>query len=315
VILIVSDRVGQPGQGLGLLGGGYGAVQLAISGASWLPPGAEAVELLVLLCLAKMAATALTIGSGGSAGDFAPCLAVGGLFGGAFGGACQLLMDDPRIHPGAFALVGMGTLYGGIAHAPLSALVLVCEMAGSYDLLVPLMLAEGIAFAALRRTSLYPAQLPAQQKSRAHRDAVLYEVLTDTRVSSLMTHRESFVRFELHTPIVELLHALPEAGWQDVFPVIGKQGELAGIVTLAGLHGLSAQGDNCAWLVAADAMQPPVFVRPGDDLRHATDVMVASGLRELLVVDARGEVVGFLDEADIARSYSDAATRAESVTR
>jgi CIC family chloride channel protein len=314
VILIVSERIEQPGQGLGLLGGGYGAVQLAISGAAWLPAGAEAVELLLLLCLAKIAAAALTIGSGGSAGDFAPSLAVGGLFGGAFGGACQLLLDDPRIHPGAFALVGMGTLYGGISHAPLSALVLVCEMAGSYDLLVPLMLAEGIAFVALRRTSLYPAQVPTQQKSPAHRDAVLYEVLTETRVSHLMARRESYVRFELSTPLTELLRAVPQAGWQDVFPVHGAQGELAGIVTLASLHGLAGQGESCAWLVAADAMQPAVFVRPADDLRVATDVMLASGLRELLVVDARGEVVGFLDEADIARSYSEAATRAERVT-
>jgi chloride channel protein, CIC family len=311
VILLVSNRIARPGQGLGLLGGGYGAVQLAISGAAWLPSGVEAVEILLLLCLAKIVAASLTIGSGGSAGDFAPSLAVGGLFGSAFGGACQLLFDDPRIHPGAFALVGMGTLYGGIAHAPLSALVLVCEMAGSYDLLVPLMLAEGIAFVALRRTSLYPAQLSTQQKSPAHRDAVLYEVLTETRVAQLMTRRESYVRFELRTPLAELLRAVRDAGWQDVFPVHGAQGELAGIVTAAGLHGLALQGESCAWLVAADAMQPPVFVRPADDLRSATDVLVASGLRELLVVDGRGEVAGFLDEADIARSYSDAAARAE----
>src|SRR4051794_2245091 len=64
----------------------------------------------------------------------------------------------------------MGTLYGGIAHVPLSAMVLVCELAGSYDLLVPLMLAEGIAFIALRKRSLYHAQLPSRRRSPAHRD-------------------------------------------------------------------------------------------------------------------------------------------------
>ncbi len=66
---------------------------------------------------------------------FAPSLAIEGLFGGAFGRAAFLLLDDPWIDPGAFALVGMG-FYGGIAHVPLSALVLVCELAGNYDLLV-----------------------------------------------------------------------------------------------------------------------------------------------------------------------------------
>ena len=49
----------------------------------------------------------------------------------------------------------MGVFYGGLAHAPLSSLIIVCELAGSYDLLVPLMLAEGIAFVALRKRSLY----------------------------------------------------------------------------------------------------------------------------------------------------------------
>ena len=148
IILFVGWRVAQPGQGLGLLGGGYGAVQLAISGSAGCRSGGRASALLAGLCLAKIIASSLTIGSGGSAGDFAPSLVIGGLFGGAFGRAAQMLLNDPHIEPGAFALVAMGTFYGGIAHVPLSSLVLVCELAGSYDLLVPLMLAEGIAFVA-----------------------------------------------------------------------------------------------------------------------------------------------------------------------
>ena len=78
----------------------------------------------------------------------------------AFGRAAQLLLHDPRIDPGAFALVGMGTFYGGLAHVPIASLVMVCELAGSYDLLVPLMLATGISFIALRHRSIYHAQRP-----------------------------------------------------------------------------------------------------------------------------------------------------------
>ena len=79
----------------------------------------------------------------------------------------------------------MGTFYGGVAHVPLSSLVLVCELAGSYDLLVPLMLAEGIAFVVLRRRSLYRAQLPTQRDSPAHQHATL-DVLRSTRVGAVM---------------------------------------------------------------------------------------------------------------------------------
>jgi len=186
IIVFVGWRVAQPGQGLGLLGGGYGAVQVAISGATWLPIGWSGVALLSFLCVAKIVASSLTIGSGGSAGDFAPSLVIGGLFGGAFGRAAQMLLGDPRIDPGAFALVAMGTFYGGIAHVPLSSLVLVCELAGSYDLLVPLMLAEGIAFVVLRRKSLYGAQVASQRDSPVHQQRPRHDVLRETRVGTVM---------------------------------------------------------------------------------------------------------------------------------
>jgi CIC family chloride channel protein len=185
IILFIGWRLAQPGQGVGLLGGGYGAAQVAITGASWLPAGWPGVSLLLFLCFAKIVASSLTIGTGGSAGDFAPSLVIGGLFGGAFGRAAQLVTGDPRVDPGAFALVAMGTFYGGIAHAPLSSLVLVCELAGSYDLLVPLMLAEGIAFVALRKKSLYHAQVPTRRASPVHH-AGSYDLLTSTRVAQVM---------------------------------------------------------------------------------------------------------------------------------
>jgi chloride channel protein, CIC family len=185
IVAFIGWRLAQPGQGLGLLGGGYGAVQVAITGASWLPVGWAGAALLLFLCLAKIVASSLTIGSGGSAGDFAPVLVIGGLFGGAFGRVAQLLIHDPRIDPGAFALVAMGTLYGGMSHTPLSSLVLVCELAGSYDLLVPLMLAEGIAFVALRRRSLYHAQVKSRRESPVHRSSAS-DVLRTTRVGAVM---------------------------------------------------------------------------------------------------------------------------------
>ena len=71
-----------PGQGFGRWGGGYGGVQMGIAGSPFLIEGWTAVLLLMALALAKLLASSITIGSGGSAGDFAPSLAMGGLFGG-----------------------------------------------------------------------------------------------------------------------------------------------------------------------------------------------------------------------------------------
>ncbi|MBV9946574.1 MAG: chloride channel protein, partial [Myxococcales bacterium] len=72
IIVAIGPHLGQPGQGLGILGGGYGAAQLSISGASWFPLGWRGVELLGLLGAIKIVATCLTVGTGGSAGDFGP---------------------------------------------------------------------------------------------------------------------------------------------------------------------------------------------------------------------------------------------------
>ncbi len=243
--MFVGWRLTQPGQGVGLLGGGYGAVQVAITGADWLPLGWGGAALLLFLCLAKILASSLTIGTGASAGDFAPSMVIGGLFGGAFGRAAQLLLGDPRIDPGAFALVAMGTFYGGVAHTPLSSLVLVCELAGSYDLLVPLMLAEGIAFILLRKRSLYHAQLRTQHESPAHQ-ADRVDHLRETRVASIM-------------------RMLSVSG----VPIAARQ----------------------------------LSVRVDSDLRTAAETMLANKLREIQVVDATGQVVGLLDEADISRFY------------
>lgn len=302
IMELLGARVLPEGQGVGVLGGGYGAAQLAISGASWFPEGWRGVELLVVLAAIKVFAASLTIGTGGSAGDFAPSLAIGGLVGGAFGRIAALVTGDSSIDPGAFALVGMGTFYGGIAHVPVSSLVMVCELAGSYDLLVPLMLAEGIAFVALRNHSLYPAQLASQRQSPAHAHGTL-DVLRTIKVVEVMVPGRSFVHFKLHTHVSEVLQYAAETSWQDVFPVVDESGKMAGIITGDIVRLLATERELESLALAMDAMQPPVSVRPEDNLRTATEVLLSQNVREVPVVDESGAIVGFLDESEVSRAY------------
>jgi CIC family chloride channel protein len=302
VIWYVGNRIGIPGQGLGILGGGYGAAQMAITGESWLPGGWEAVSLLLLLCGAKLVASSLTIGTGGSAGDFAPSLVLGGVFGGAFGRVAQLLLHDPRIDPGAFALVGMGTFYGGIAHVPLAALIFVSELAGSYDLLVPLMLANGLAFVALRNRSLYHAQVRSKIDSPVHRRDFLPE-LVRVAVRDLMKEQRAFVSFTPQTPLKEILARVGEDNWQDSFPVVDEGGLLRGIIPLDELRYLATLADSAAWTIAADLMHPAVAVKLDDDLKTATARMLSNNLREIPVVDDAGKILGLLDEQEAAKAY------------
>ncbi len=306
VIVLIGPHLGQTGQGLGILGGGYGAAQLAISGADWFPLGWRGIELLALLGTVKIFATGLTVGTGGSAGDFGPSLVIGGIFGGAFGRAAQLLLHDPRIDPGAFALVGMGTFYGGLAHVPIASLVMTCELAGSYDLLVPLMLAEGIAFVALRSRSLYHAQVATKRDSPAHRDDLIFDVLTGVRVADVLVKNRAYATFETRTPAREVIDQAAASSWQDVFPVLDAEGKLVGIVLSDVLRTMAANPDLGGLAIALDLMIPPVSVRDTDDLQQALHALLEHGLREVLVVDDAGKIVGFLDESEITRVYHDA---------
>jgi CIC family chloride channel protein len=300
----IGPIVGHGDRGLGILGGGYGASQVAITGADWLPIGWRGVQILVLLAVVKIIASSLTIGSGGSAGDFAPALAIGALLGGAFGLAARLVLDDPTIQPGAFALVGMGTFYGGIANTPLAALVLVCEMAGSYELLVPLMLAEGVAFVALRKVSLYPAQVATLRDSPAHRRES--DPLTALRCCDVIRRDRTFLQFPLEARLPELTRQIESAADQDVFPVIDAAGVLRGLIAAEALRVVASNPELHQHAVAADIMRPPVSIALDADLRTAARLMVANDVRSLPVLDPSGAVVGLLDEHEISTVVLDA---------
>jgi CIC family chloride channel protein len=308
LIWFVGGHFGTPGRSLGILGGGYGAAQIAITGADWLPTGWKGVELLLFLCGAKIIATSLTIGSGGSAGDFGPSLVLGGLFGGAFGRAAALLLGDPRIDPGAFALVGMGTFYGGLAHVPLASLILVSELAGSYDLLVPSMLAQGIAFVALRRRSLYEAQVPTRKQSPVYESAAVLDVLAPTRVTDVATLGREFRHFQLRTVLSEIVRVVAELPWQNTFPVMNDAGRVAGLITADAVLALRSDRDLHGLAVAADLMQAPSLVTADFDLQRAAELMLSSGLKQIPIVDGDGQVLGFLEEGDVARAYVRAMT-------
>lgn len=225
---------------LAILGGGYGSAELAITGhlVGW-----TAVTVLLVVALLRAVGCALTVGTGGSAGDCAPSLAIGALLGAAVGHAAQATIDLDGLEPGAFALVGMATFHGGIAKVPLAATVMVCEMAGSYDLLVPLMASQAVAFVALRRTTLYPAQVPDQKHSPAH--ALVWQRREVAKVSAgeLLPGGRRTQTLAPSASGDEVLRVMADAPEQQVVPVVDEHGALLGLVTGTGTRELAAADD------------------------------------------------------------------------
>jgi CIC family chloride channel protein len=215
----------------------------------------------------------------------------------------MLLFPGAHVHPAAFALVGMGTFYGGIAHAPLSALILVSELAGSYDLLVPMMLATGIGFVALRRWSLYSAQLANKSVSPAHRaegaDSIVAGLLAARRARDVAVPSEISAFFE-GVALEEVSRASVALERQKVCVAIDRHGDPRGLVELSLVTELGP--DERSWTRLVDAMVPFVGLPPEATLRDAADLLARAGLPQVPIIEGE-RIVGWVGERELARAF------------
>ncbi|MBI3490275.1 MAG: chloride channel protein [Acidobacteria bacterium] len=138
-----------------VMGVGYEYVDQALNGGLLL-------KTMVLLCALKIVATTISYASGNAGGIFAPSLYIGAMAGGAVGTIVHRFAPFPTGDTGAYALVGMGTLFAGIIRAPMTSVFMIFEITQDYQILVPLMVANMLSFAISRRyqpTPVYHALL------------------------------------------------------------------------------------------------------------------------------------------------------------
>src|SRR6185312_9754295 len=158
--------VGVIGLGVpGVLGTGYGQVQASLDRQQLL-----GLPLWVVLAVpfAKILATSLSIGSGGSGGIFGPGMVIGGATGAALWRLLLMVGLAPH-DPVPFVTVGMTACFGAIAHAPLAVMLMVAEMTGNLALLAPAMVAIAFAVLVVGDTTIYRSQLRTRADSPAHR--------------------------------------------------------------------------------------------------------------------------------------------------
>ena len=122
-----------------VMGVGYEYVDQALNGGMLL-------RTMLLLCGVKLAATIISYSSGNAGGIFAPSLYLGAMAGGVVGMLVHQFAPFPTAAPGAYALVGMGTLFAGIIRAPMTSVLMIFELTQDYQILVPLMIANMLNF-------------------------------------------------------------------------------------------------------------------------------------------------------------------------
>lgn len=283
---------------LDVLSFGYGSIQDALLGQiPW--------SLLLLIGLGKILTTSFSISSGGSGGVFGPSMVIGGTLGGAIGILAQRLMPDIVTQPAAFVPVGMAGFFAAAANTPISTLIMVSEMTGNYQLLLPALWVCAISYMVGRRWTLYRSQVRSRADSPAHRGTIFGSILRDLKVRDVAGQRPVHVLAQSAT-LEEVIQAFMKSS-QYCFPVVDGQNRMTGSITLHQLRQhLDEYGERLPVIAHDLAQQPAVSLSPEDSLDTALQRMVSLDVEELPITDPRDEhrVTGLLSRRDIIASYN-----------
>ena len=305
-----------------LMGGGYGWIQWGAIGE--LLPGQGSAPrlgqpqmglgLLLTLALLKPVATGFSIGSGGSGGLFGPSLFIGGMVGGFVGGSLAGLLPTWGIQPAAFTLVGMGGFFAGVSKTPLTSMLMVSEIAGSYALLVPMMLVCAVTVALSQQWTLFIEQVDSPMDSPAHQGDFLVDVLEGLRVKDVPIRATGLDVLPSDLPFPALIRRVADSH-ESIFPVFEKDSRFIGFISIRDLRPALLEENFGPLVLASDiARESSISVTPDDDLHLALKRMTEMDVDELPVVEPGnpGHLIGLLDRRELILAQT---TRVEILRR
>ena len=279
-----------------IMGVGYDAIRVLFDGQL-------ALSVMLLLIVLKIAGTAVTIGSGGSGGVFAPSLFIGAMLGGAFGQVVNGLFPEMTAPPGAYVLVGMAAVNGACTLAPLSAIIILVELTNEYTILLPLMFTVVMASFVSRKLSaesVYTEKL-RRRGIQAHHGEDL-NILRAIAVQDVLRHDEASISET--APFDALVRLALEAHHNVIF-TLNAQSEFTGAIVLQDLkHVLRdpQQLSHAYRIVDFRHDVTPILVT--QSLDAVVDGFAETGLDRLPVVGAEGRLVGSVVMSDIMRHYN-----------
>lgn len=267
--------------------------------------------VLTLLVL-KLLATALTLGSGGSGGVFAPSLFMGAMLGTAFGLVANRLFPGIPAAPGAYALVGMAAVFAAGAHAPITAVLILFELTGDYRIILPLMLTVVVATLLARKLlkgeSIYTLKL-SRRGVRLERGRDM-DVMQGITVGEVMAQHLDVVTADM--TLAGLSETLEDTHHHG-FAVLDTAGKLSGIVTLTDLETAISKNVPRDTPVAefCTTRDQLLVAFPDEPMGNALTRLGKRGLGHLPVVDRDdpSHLLGMVRRHDIVRGYNVALAR------
>jgi len=278
----------------GVNGGGYDTLSVALSGGM-------TFKVMAVLCVFKLIATVFSYSSGGAGGIFAPALFIGGMLGGVVGVLDVGLLGDPPSEIGAFALVVMGAVFAGIVRAPITSVLIIFEMTGSYGLILPLMIANMSSYALARHfrpVPIYEALIEQDGIHLPHHKKGMGHVLDQMTVADAIQRDAIVLNAEL--TIYEAVDVIRNHEF-TTFPVVDDRWHCIGSVTEMRLRRNLVNKNGEALI--RDIADPCQIVFADEPLSEAVLKMDAARVRQLSVLERGNEqrIIGIVTMSDIVR--------------
>ncbi|HRG00525.1 MAG TPA: chloride channel protein [Bacteroidia bacterium] len=255
---------------------------------------------IILTLLFKTIAAAVTLGSGGNGGNFAPSLFVGAYLGFAFSFFLNLIGFND-IPVSNFTIVAMAGILSGVFHAPLTAIFLIAEITGGYELIIPLMIVSSISYVIVKH--FHPQSLDIRRLK--DKGTIISEnkdtsILSKIEVKEMIETDFSTIHFKAHLgDIVETI----KHSKRNTFPVVKKNNKLLGIIYLDHIREEMFNAELYDKVTAREVMRKPSMVIDADeDIFAIMRKFEESGQWNLPVVE--NEIyIGFLSKSSILDKY------------
>jgi CIC family chloride channel protein len=252
------------------------------------------------LVLLKVFASSSTNGAGGVGGIFAPTLFIGGVNGYLVASLLNRFLNV-NLPDNRFVLVGMAGTMAGVMHAPLTAIFLIAEITGGYDLLIPLIITSTVAYITIRsfeRHSIYHVQLAQRGELITHNK--------DKAVLTFMDWKKEIetdlVKVKASDTLGDLVKVISRSK-RNIYPVVDEYNILEGIVSLDEVREIMFNPDMYDKVRIRDLMTiPPSYIDKKENIETVMDTFRKTGAWNLPVLED-GYYVGFISKSRIYTTY------------
>jgi CIC family chloride channel protein len=258
----------------------------------------------LLIMLLKVFSMTLTNAGGGVGGTFGPTLFVGAIAGFVVARVINLVLGGAGISVPEqnFVLVGMAALMAGVMQAPMTAIFLIAEISGGYELFLPLIIASAFSFGSIRlveKYSIYTKRIAQSGELLTHDND--QAVLTLLKTYELV--RDKYPRVKMTDTLRQFVEVISQSDAQ-IFAVLDGRRHLKGIVEMDHMRKLMFETDKYDVLHVKDFMEPPpAIVFLDERMESVMEKFDRTGAWRLPVVDSNMVYAGFLSKTRIMSAY------------